>query len=65
MNKLTKKQLEQVSIADLSNFDEAHNVFYIKKSPLKRGLFLKNILILINRTIYYIFQWSNQGLAVH
>ena len=67
MNKLTKKQLEQVSIADLSNFDEAHNVFYIKK--YSKPIFKPNMCYiikiskeLINNSSHFITTNWNKGM---
>ena len=66
MNKITKKQLEQVSLADLSNFDAEHNVFYIKK--YNKPTFKSNVCYiirvskeLINNDSHFIATNWNKG----
>lgn len=68
MNKLTRKQLEQVSLADLSNFDETHNVFYIKK--YSKPVFKPNVCYiiriskeLINNNSHFIATNWNKGIS--
>lgn len=41
MNKLIKEQLEKIEIADLSNFDDNTNTYYIKKHVDEPSLLMK------------------------
>lgn len=66
MRKITKKQLEQVSLADLSNFDAEHNVYYIKK--YSKPIFKPNCCYiirvskeLINNDSHFIASNWNKG----
>ena len=68
MNKITKKQLEQVSLANLSNFDAEHNVFYIKK--YNKPIFKPNTYYiirisreLINNDTHFIATNWNRGIS--